>query len=93
MANKQDIVNAIAEKTNLSKKDAAKALEATLETIQENLAAGEKIQLIGFGTFETRERAARKGRNPRTREEIEIPARRVAAFSPGKGLKDRVQKK
>lgn len=72
MANKTDLVNSVAELADLSKKDAAKAVEAVFETIQTSLSKGEKVQLIGFGNFEVRERAARKGRNPRTKEEIDI---------------------
>lgn len=91
MANKTDLVNSVAELADLSKKDAAKAVEAVFETIQTSLSKGEKVQLIGFGNFEVRERAARKGRNPRTKEEIDIPASKVPAFKPGKALKEAVK--
>ncbi len=88
--NKADLVAKVAEATELTKKDAAKAVEATLEAISEALANDDKVQLIGFGNFEVRERAARKGRNPQTGVEIEIPASKVPAFKPGKALKDAV---
>ncbi|MGM0877786.1 MAG: HU family DNA-binding protein [Bacillota bacterium] len=89
--NKTELVNAVTEKAELSKKDAAKAVEAVFETISKTLAAEEKIQLIGFGTFEVRERAARTGRNPQTGEEMQIPASKVSAFKPGKELKEAVK--
>ena len=88
---KPDLVAAVIEETGLAKKDAAKAVDAVFEAIQGALAKGEKVQLIGFGNFETRERAARKGRNPQTGEEIEIAATKVPAFKPGKALKDAVK--
>lgn len=75
----------------MTKKDAAGAVDAVLDTITESLKAGEKVQLIGFGNFEVRDRAARKGRNPQTGEEIQIAASKVPAFKPGKALKDLVQ--
>jgi len=74
----------------LSKKDATKAVDSVFDTILDALKNGDKIQLIGFGNFEVRERSARKGRNPQTGEEIEIPASKVPAFKPGKALKDAV---
>ena len=74
MANKADLVDKVADKTGLTKKDSNAAVEAVFDSIQEFLAEEEKVQLIGFGTFEVRERAARKGRNPQTGEEIQIPA-------------------
>ena len=80
-----------AEASDLSKKDATKAVDAVFDTILNTLKKGEKVQLIGFGNFEVRERAARKGRNPQTGEEIEIPASRVPAFKPGKALKEAVK--
>ena len=87
--NKTELVAIIAEKTGKTKKDAEIGLNAVLGTITEALADGEKVQLIGFGTFETRERAARQGRNPRNPEEvIEIPASKAPVFKAGKGLKD-----
>ncbi|QFF98700.1 HU family DNA-binding protein [Psychrobacillus glaciei] len=89
--NKTELVNSVAEATDLSKKDASKAVEAVFESIQTALADGEKVQLIGFGNFEVRERAARKGRNPQTGKEIDIAASKVPAFKPGKALKDAVK--
>ncbi|MFS1515288.1 HU family DNA-binding protein [Bacillus sp. SCS-151] len=88
--NKSELVNVVAEKAELSKKDAAKAVEAVLYAIQEPLTKGEKVQLIGFGNFVVRERAARKGRNPQTGEEIQISASKVPAFVAGKALKEAV---
>ena len=90
--NKAELVAAVAEKTALSKKDSEKAVNAAFEAITEALVSGEKVQLVGFGSFETKERNARIGRNPRTKEEIEIPASRVPAFKAGKALKDAVAK-
>jgi len=90
--NKTELINAVAEKSELSKKDATSAVDAVFEVITGSLQNGEKVQLIGFGNFEVRERAARKGRNPQTGEEIEIPASNVPAFKPGKALKDAVKK-
>lgn len=89
--NKAELIKAIAAKSELSQKDAKDALEATLETIKDALVKGEKVQLIGFGTFEVRDRAARKGRNPQTGAEIEIPATKIPAFKPGKALKNVVK--
>lgn len=91
MANKADLVDKVVEKTDLSKKDATAAVEALFETVKETLSEGEKVQIIGFGNFEVRDRAARKGRNPQTGEEIEIAASKVPAFKPGKALKDAVK--
>ncbi|MDN6043372.1 MAG: HU family DNA-binding protein [Lactobacillus sp.] len=91
MANKAELVSEIASKTTLTKKDIAATVDALFESIQDDLAKGEKVQLIGFGTFEVRQRAARKGRNPQTGAEIEIPASEVPAFKPGKALKDAVK--
>ncbi|MFC4321836.1 HU family DNA-binding protein [Litchfieldia salsa] len=88
--NKTELVTAVAESSELSKKDATKAVDAVFEAIQEALASGDKVQLIGFGNFEVRERSARKGRNPQTGEEIEIAASKVPAFKPGKALKEAV---
>ncbi len=90
--NKTELVEAIAKKTNLSKKDAEAALSASFECIADALAREEKVVLVGFGTFETRLRAARVGRNPSTKEEIQIPASKAPAFKAGKSLKDRVNK-
>jgi DNA-binding protein HU-beta len=89
--NKTELINAVAESAELSKKDATKAVDAVFDSIQNALANGDKVQLIGFGNFEVRERAARKGRNPQTGEEIEISASKVPAFKPGKALKDAVK--
>ena len=90
--NKAELVAAVAEKAALSKKDSEKAVNAALEAITAELAAGGKVQLVGFGSFETKKRDARVGRNPRTKEEIRIPASRVPAFKAGKALKDVVSK-
>ena len=92
MANKAELVSEVAAKTKLTKKDVSEAVDAVFEAIQEDLAKGEKVQLIGFGTFEVRDRAARKGRNPQTGAEIEIPASKNPVFKAGKGLKDAVNK-
>ncbi|ABB16076.1 MULTISPECIES: HU family DNA-binding protein [Carboxydothermus] len=88
--NKAELVSVIAEKAEMTKKDAEKALNAVLAAIEEALKKGEKVQLVGFGTFEVRERAARKGRNPQTGQEIEIPASKVPVFKPGKLLKEKI---
>jgi DNA-binding protein HU-beta len=88
---KADLVSRIAEKSGLNKKQAEAALDAFVASVQEALQAGEKVQLVGFGTFEARDRAARTGRNPGTGEEIQIPASRVPAFKAGKVLKDAVK--
>ena len=88
--NKTELVAAIAEKTELSKKDAEKALKAFTEVVADELAKGEKIQLVGFGTFEVSERAAREGRNPRTGETMKIEASKAPKFKAGKALKDMV---
>ena len=90
--NKTELVAAIAAKTELSKKNAEKAVAAVLETVAETLAAGEKVQLVGFGTFETREREARTAKNPRTGEPVEVAASRVPAFKAGQALKTKVAK-
>ena len=86
--NKGELVTAISEKTDTTKKSAEELLNAFIEVVTEELKKGEKIQLIGFGTFETRKRAARKGRNPQTKEEIKIPASKAPVFKAGKALKD-----
>ena len=80
MANKADLIDGVAAKSGLTKKDATVAVDAVFETIQDALVDGEKVQLIGFGNFEVRSRAARKGRNPQTGEEIQIPESKVPAF-------------
>ena len=92
MANKAELVDRVAKKTQLTKKDVSATVEALFETIQEALKAGEKVQVIGFGNFEVRDRAARKGRNPQTGKEIKIKASKVPAFKAGKALKDAVKK-
>jgi DNA-binding protein HU-beta len=89
--NKTELIAKVAETTELTKKDATKAVDAVLDAIAEALKNGEKVQLIGFGNFEVRERAARKGRNPQTGEEIEIASSKVPAFKPGKQLKDSIK--
>ena len=91
--NKAELVSRMAEKSELTKKEAEMALNALMESIQEALVSGDKVQLVGFGTFETRERAARKGRNPQTKEEIKIPASKAPVFKAGKALKELVNKK
>jgi len=88
--NKMELVAKVAEAAEVTKKDAEKAVSATFAAIEEALAAGDKVQLVGFGTFEVRDRAARIGRNPKTGDEIKIPATKVPAFKPGKALKERV---
>ncbi len=85
---KAELINAVAAKTELSKKDSAAAVDAVLAAVKETLANGEKVQLAGFGTFEVRTRNARTGRNPRTKEVITIAASKVPAFKAGKALKD-----
>ena len=89
--NKTELINAVAEAVSFLKKDATKAVDAVFDTILEALKRVIKFNLIGFGNFEVRERAARKGRNPQTGEEIEIAASKVPAFKPGKALKDAVK--
>ncbi len=86
--NKTELVSAIADESGLSKKDAEKALKAFTSVVENELKKGEKIQLVGFGTFEVSERAARTGKNPRTGEEIEIAAARTPKFKAGRALKD-----
>lgn len=88
--NKAELVAAIAEKTELSKKDSEKALKAFIDVVTEELKKGEKVQLVGFGTFETSERAAREGRNPQTGKTMKIPASTAPRFKAGKALKDAV---
>ncbi len=90
--NKAELINAAAEKAGLSKKDTEAAVNAAIDAITEALTAGDKVQLVGFGVFEVKARAARIGRNPKTRETINIPASKVPVFKPGKGLKDSVSK-
>jgi DNA-binding protein HU-beta len=88
--NKSELINAIAEHANLTKADAGRALEGLTKTIETTLKAGDSITLVGFGSFEVKERAERKGRNPKNGAEITIAAARVPGFKPGKGLKDAV---
>ena len=92
--NKQELIAEVAAKANLSKKDAESAVNSVIAVIEEALVKKDKVQLIGFGTFETRQRKARKGRNPRNPGEVmEIPASMAAVFKAGKALKDAVNKK
>lgn len=91
MANKADLINRVADITKLSKRDTGLVIDALFETIGNDLAKGEKVQLIGFGNFKVRQRAARKGRKPQSGEEIDIPATKIPAFKPGKTLKDKVK--
>ena len=88
--NKSQLVAKVAEKAGLTKKDAEKAVNGLFASVQEALVSGDKVQMIGFGTFETRERAARTGRNPQTGQEIKIAASVIPAFKPGKALKEAV---
>ena len=90
--NKADLVNVVAEQAGFSKKDAEKAITTTFDAITAALKAGDKVQLVGFGAFEVKSRAARQGRNPRTKEIITIPASKSPAFKAGKALKDAVSK-
>lgn len=90
--NKSELIVSMAEKAGLSKKDAEGALKAFMESVQEALECGEKVSLVGFGTFEARERAAREGRNPKTKETIQIPASIAPAFKAGKEFKARLNK-
>ena len=87
---KTELINVVAEKTGFSKKDSDKAVAAVIDAISEALAGGDKVQLVGFGVFDVKSRAARTGRNPRTKEEIAIPASKTPQFKPGKALKDAV---
>ena len=91
--NKTEFVAAVAQKSGLSKKDAEKAVKAFVDTVSEQMVAGDKITIVGFGTFEVSERAAREGRNPKTGEAMPIPASKVPRFKAGKGLKDSVNGK
>ena len=90
--NKVELIASVAEKAGLSKKDAEKAVSAILESVVEAVASGDKVQLVGFGTFEVRNREARTGRNPRTKETIQIPASKQPVFKAGKAFKDEVAK-
>ena len=91
--NKADLIARIAEEADLSKKSAEAALNAFVDAVEGALKKGEKVQLVGFGSFEVRKRAARKGRNPQTKEEIKIPASKAPVFRAGKALKDLVNKR
>ncbi len=90
--NKSELITSMAEKAKMTKKDAEVALKAFVESVEEALEKGEKVQLVGFGTFETRERAARTGRNPRTKEEIQIPVLLYQYLRQEKNLKEKVNK-
>ena len=90
--NKSELIDAIIKETNLSKKDTEATINAFMNVVSEELSKKSKIQLVGFGTFETRERAAREGKNPQTGEKIKIAAATVPAFKPGKALKEKVNK-
>lgn len=90
--NKAELVKKMAEKSDLTKADAEKALNAFVESIEEGLVNGDRVQLVGFGSFEVRERAARKGRNPQTKQEIIIKASKAPIFKVGKALKDMVNR-
>lgn len=90
--NKAELIAEVAKVTSLSKKDSEKAVNAALDTVTASLAKGEKVQLVGFGSFEVKERSARVGRNPKTKEEIKIAASKVPVFKAGKALKETVAK-
>lgn len=90
--NKADLINAVAAKTEVSKKETEAVITATLDAITAAMQEGDKVQLVGFGSFEVKKRAERIGRNPKTKEEIKIPASKVPAFKAGKALKDAVAK-
>lgn len=89
--NKTELINAVAETSGLTKKDSEVALNAILDTIQNAMKSGDKVQLVGFGSFEVKERAARTGKNPATGATFEIPASKAPAFKAGKALKDAIQ--
>ena len=91
--NKAELIAAIAAKTGETKKSAEETLNAFISAVTESLVKGDKVQLVGFGSFEVRKRAARKGRNPQTKEEIKIPASKAPVFKAGKALKDLVNKR
>ncbi|MFP5501842.1 MAG: HU family DNA-binding protein [Candidatus Sericytochromatia bacterium] len=88
--NKEELVNAVATKTKMSKKQTEAGIQATIDAISEALSKGDKVTLVGFGTFQVRERAAREGRNPRTGAVLKIAAKKTPTFAPGKGLRDTV---
>ena len=89
--NKADLVNMVSAKSGLTKTDVSKIVDDTIETIVDSVVEGKKVSILGFGSFEPRDRSARQGLNPKTREKIAIPAKRVPTFSAGKLFKDRVQ--
>ncbi len=89
--NKSELVDQVAEKTEMSKKDSEKAVKAVFDSITDGLVKGDKVQLVGFGTFEVRSRKEREGRNPATGEKIRIQALKVPAFKPGKALKEKIK--
>lgn len=89
--NKSELVDLVAEKAEMTKKDSEKAVKAVLDSITDGLVRGDKVQLVGFGTFEVRSRKEREGRNPATGEKIKIKALKVPAFKPGKALKEKVK--
>ena len=88
--NKADLISAVAQQSGLTKKDSEIAIDALVSVVEESLSNGEKVVLVGFGTFETKNRAERKGRNPQTKETITIPASKAPVFKAGKALKDKV---
>lgn len=90
--NKAELIAAVAEKTGLTKKDSERAVNATFQAITDTIETGEKVQLVGFGVFDVKRREARVGRNPKTKEEIQIPASRVPVFKAGKALKEIIDK-
>lgn len=89
---KTDLINAVAAKTEFTKKDSEKAISAVIASIEEALVKGDKVQLVGFGTFEVRDRKAKEAINPATKEKIKVPAKKAPAFKAGKALKDAVAK-
>ncbi len=89
---KTELISAVAEKAGISKKDADKAVNAMFDAVAEALAGGDKVQIVGFGSFEVKSRSQRVGRNPRTKEEIVIPASKLPVFKAGKSLKEQVAK-
>ncbi|MGI6084602.1 MAG: HU family DNA-binding protein [Acetivibrionales bacterium] len=91
--NKAELINAVAQQSGLTKKNSEAAIDAFVNVVEESLAKEEKVVLVGFGTFETKNRAARKGRNPQTKETIDIPASKAPVFKAGKSLKDKVNGK
>ena len=88
--NKAELISATAEKAGMSKKDSEKVINALIDTITDTMKKGDKVQLVGFGSFEVKNRPARMGRNPRTKEQIEIPAAKIPQFKAGKALKDTI---